>query len=377
MNIAIVHDWFTEKGGAENVVSELLDLFPEAEFFSLVDFFDTEQRRQVLRDKHVTTTFIQRLPFAKKIFRHYLLLFPLAIERLDLRKFDLIISSSYAVSKGVMSGPSQLHISYCHSPMRYAWDMYFPYIEEHKVTGIKEKFLSYVLHKIRVWDVVASNRVDHFIANSDFVRKRIGKYYRRDAPVIHPPVDTDRFSLHEAKEAYYFTVSRMVPYKKIRMIAEAFAANGRPLVIAGDGPEFDAISRIATPNITLLGYVSDAVVTEYMQKAKAFVFAAYEDFGIVPVEAMACGTPVIAYGKGGILDTMVDGTTGVLFDEQTAASLNRAVERFETLPYDARRISEHARRFSSERFREEISAFIDEKLADFNLQNGRGNSTSV
>lgn len=368
MKIAIVHDWFTEKGGAENVVSELLILYPEAEFFALVDFFDDSQRKSILQSKKVTTTFIERLPFAKKYFRHYLLLFPLAIERLDLREFDLIISSSYAVAKGVMSGPDQLHISYCHSPMRYAWDMYFAYLKEHKVHGIKEKFLSYVLHKIRIWDVVSSNRVDYFIANSGFVQKRIMKYYRRNAVVIHPPVDVSRYQLCTEKEDFYFTASRLVPYKKIKMIAEAFSLNNKRLIIAGSGPEMEEIKRIATNNITVLGYVSDTVMIEHMQKAKAFVFASHEDFGIVPVEAMACGTPVLAFGKGGVLDTVVDTQTGLFFDEQTVESLNYAVDLFETMIFDYVAISQHAQKFSSKRFREEIKAMIDCKINEFNEQ---------
>lgn len=367
MKIAIVHDWFTEKGGAENVVSELLTLFPDAEFFALVDFFDDKQRRSILKNKKVTTTFIERLPLAKKFFRHYLLLFPLAIERLDVREFDLIISSSYAVAKGVMSGPNQIHISYCHSPMRYAWDMYFAYLKEHNVRGIKEKFLSYVLHKIRIWDVVSSNRVDYFIANSSFVQKRIGKYYRRDSVVIHPPVDVSAFSLCTKKEDFYFTASRLVPYKKIKMIAEAFVANGKKLIIAGSGSELEEIKKIATQNITLLGYVSNDVMIDHMQRAKAFVFAAHEDFGIVPVEAMACGTPVIAYGKGGVLDTVVDGETGTFFNEQTIDALNEAVQRFETMSFDYDAIAKHAQKFSAQRFRNEIKAFIEHKIQEFDL----------
>lgn len=367
MKIAIVHDWFAEKGGAENVVSELFTLFPDAEFFALVDFFDDKQRKSILQGKKVTTTFIQRMPLAKKFFRHYLLLFPLAIERLDVRKFDVIISSSYAVAKGVMSGPDQIHISYCHSPMRYAWDMYFAYLKEHNVRGLKEKFLSYVLHKIRIWDVVSSNRVDYFIANSSFVQKRISKYYRRDSTIIHPPVYVSAFSLNIEKEDFYFTASRLVPYKKIKMITEAFALNGKKLIIAGSGPELYEIKKIATSNITLLGYVSNDVMIDHMQRAKAFVFAAHEDFGIVPVEAMACGTPVIAYGRGGVLDTVIDGVTGTFFNEQSIDVLNEAIERFETMSFDYDTITQHAQRFSAERFRNEIQTFINQKIQEFTI----------
>lgn len=365
MKIAIVHDWFKIEGGAENVVTSLLNIYPEADFFSVVDFFTDAQRKKVLDGKRATYTFIQRLPFARKYFQHYLFLFPLAIERLDLREYDLIISSSHAVAKGVLTGPDQLHICYCHTPMRYAWDMYFAYKEEHHIKGIKERVLSYVLHKIRVWDVVSSNRVDHFIANSSFVQKRIVKYYRRDSKVIFPPVDTSRFHLCEEKEEFYFTASRLVPYKKIKMIVEAFVENGKPLIVAGSGAELKGIQDIATDNISLLGYVEDVKMIELMQKAKAFVFAAHEDFGIIPVEAMLCGTPVIAYGKGGIRDTVVDGKTGVLYMDQTTTSLQEAINKFEVSSFDPKEISEYAKRFSIAEFEKKIKDFVDEKVKDF------------
>ncbi len=362
MKIAIVHDWFKIEGGAENVVTSLLNIYPDADFFSLVDFFTDEQRKKVLNGKKSTYTFIQRLPFARKYFQHYLFLFPLAIERLDLRKYDLIISSSHAVAKGVLTSPEQLHICYSHTPMRYAWDMYFAYKEEHNIRGIKERFLSYILHKIRVWDVVSANRVDYFIANSSFVKKRISKYYRRDSKVIFPPVDMNRFNLCIDKDEFFFTASRLVPYKKIKMIVEAFIKNGKPLIVAGSGADLEYIKNIATENITVLGYISDIKMVEYMEKAKAFVFAAYEDFGIIPVEAMLCGTPVIAYSKGGIKDTVIDGVTGVFYDEQTVHSLNSAVNKFEGMNFDYKVISKHALSFSVERFEKEIKEFINKKI---------------
>ena len=365
MKVAIVHDWFKTEGGAENVVTSLLNIYPDADFFALVDFFSDAQRKKILNGKKTTYTFIQRLPFAKKYFQHYLFLFPLAIERLDLRKYDLIISSSHAVAKGVVTGPDQLHICYNHTPMRYAWDMYFNYKEEHYIHGIREKILSYILHKIRIWDVVSSNRVDHFIANSSFVKKRIFKYYRRDANIIYPPVDNSRFHLCKTKENYFFTVSRLVPYKRIKMIVEAFVKNGRPLVVAGSGADLKEIQKIATKNIIVLGYVHDEKMIDLMKKAKAFIFAAHEDFGIIPVEAMMCGTPVIAYGKGGITDTVIDGESGILYKDQTAASLNSAIERFEASIFDFNVISEYASTFSTKRFEKEIKTFIDEKWIQF------------
>ncbi len=363
--VAIIHDWYQEKGGAENVIASLLNIYPNADFFALVDFFDDQQRKEVLKGKKVTYTFIQKLPFAKKIFRHYLLLFPLAIERLDLRKYDLVISSSHAVAKGVITGPEQLHICINYSPMRYAWDMYFDYIKEHNLRGIKEKFLSYVLHKIRIWDVSTSNRVDHFISISKLVQKRIAKYYRRESTIIYPPVNIENYTLCEKKKDYYFTMSRLVPYKRVKMIVETFVKNGKPLIVAGTGTQLKEIEQIATDNISILGYADDSKVKELMQNAKAFIFAAYEDFGIVPVEAMACGTPVIAYGKGGIKDTLVDGKTGLFFDRQEIRSLNNTIERFETMDFDYAAISKHASRFSVDRFEKEIVQFVDEKWAKF------------
>lgn len=365
MKVAIVHDWFQEKGGAENVVASLINIYPDADFFALVDFFDDQQRKNILKGKNVTYSFIQKLPFSKKIFRHYLFLFPLAIERLDLREYDIIISSSYAVSKGVITGPEQVHICINYSPMRYAWDMYFTYKEEHNIKGIKEKLLSYVLHKIRIWDVTASNRVDYFIAISKLVQRRISKYYRRESHIIYPPVDISKYSLHTNKKDYYFTASRLVPYKKVKMIVEAFVENGKPLIVAGSGEQFEEIKDIATDNITILGYVEEEKMVSLMQEAKAFVFAAYEDFGILPVEAMSCGTPVVAYGKGGVVDTVIDGETGVFFDNQNIESLNNAINKFELMTFDAETIVKHAAQFSTERFEREIKAFVDEKLKEF------------
>lgn len=362
--IAIIHDWYQDKGGAENVITSLLNLYPDADLFALVDFFNDQQRKEVLKGKKATYTFIQRLPFAKKIFRHYIFLFPLAIERLDLRRYDIIISSSHAVAKGVMTGPEQLHICINYSPMRYAWDMYFNYREEHNLRGIKEKLLFYVLHKIRIWDVTVSNRVDYFISISRLVQKRIAKYYRRESTLIYPPVNIENYLLYEKKQDYYFTVSRLVPYKKVKLIVEAFARNGKPLIVAGTGTQYEEISNMATDNITVLGYAEDAKILELMQRAKAFVFAAYEDFGIVPVEAMACGTPVIAYGKGGIRDTVIDGQTGIFFEEQNVESLNDAISKFETMTFDYVSISKHASKFSTACFEKNIEVFVDNMWND-------------
>ena len=365
MKIAIIHDWFDTPGGAENVVMNLLKLYPDADLYSLVDFFSEENRVKYLDGKTVTTSFIQHLPFAKKKFRNYLPLFPVAIEQLNLDAYDLVISSSHAVAKGVLTGPHQLHICYQYSPIRYAWDMYHTYFKEHHITGIKALILRKVLHNIRIWDVTSSNRVDAFVAISSLIRDRINKYYRRTADIIFPPVNTEKFTLCEKKEAFYFTASRLVPYKKVKLIVEAFNENGKPLKVAGTGEQFEEIKKIAKSNIEVLGYCSDDEMRAYMQKAKAFVYAAYEDFGIVPVEAMACGTPVIAYGKGGILDTVIPHKTGILFEKQTAESINSAIYAFENSAFDPAFISKHATSFSEERFQKAFKAYVDESINKF------------
>lgn len=368
MKIAIIHDWFDTPGGAENVIQNLLELYPDADLFSLVDFFSDENRKKYLMDKKVTTSFIQKLPFGKTKFRNYLPLFPIAIEQFNLDSYDLVISSSHAVAKGVLTGPHQLHICYQYSPIRYAWDMYHTYFKEHNISGIKALILKNVLYKIRLWDVVSSNRVDNFIAISTLIQHRIKKYYRRDSKVIFPPVNTERFICKVQKKEYYFTASRLVPYKKVKLIVQTFNENGRPLKVAGLGEQYEEIKRIAKDNIEVLGYCSDNEMVNYMQQSKAFVYAAFEDFGIVPVEAMACGTPVIAYGKGGILDTVKDGETGILFKEQTIQSLNDAIVKFENTTFDAKKISKHAKYFSSENFQKEFKSFIDEHLNNFWLK---------
>jgi len=365
MKIAIVHDWFDTPGGAENVIKNLLDIYPDADLFSIIDFFSDSDREKYLNGKKATTSFVQRLPFSRTKFRHYLPLFPIAIEQFNLDEYNLVISSSHAVAKGVLTGPNQVHICYQYSPMRYAWDMYHTYFKEHNISNIKALILRKILHKIRIWDVVSSNRVDNFIAISTLVQKRIRKYYRRESEIIFPPVDTLKYVLCEKKEDFYFTASRLVPYKKVKMIVEAFNKNGKPLKIAGSGEQYKEIKRIAKDNIEVLGYCSDEKMVKLIQKSKAFIYAAYEDFGIVAVEAMACGTPVIAYGKGGVVDTVKDGETGVYFEQQSIEALNGAIDKFDTMHFDAKIISNHAKKFSEKRFQRELKNLVDEKLNNF------------
>lgn len=371
MKIAIVHDWLVTYAGAEKVLEQMLEVFPEADIFSLVDFLD-EKDRGFIKNKKVSTTFVQKLPFAKKKYRNYLPLMPLAIEQLDLSKYDVILSSSHAVAKGVLTGPDQLHISYVHSPIRYAWDLQHQYLKEANLEkGLKGLLTKSILHKIRNWDYRTANGVDYFIGNSKFIGRRIWKVYRRESDVIYPPVDISAFTLHEQKEDFYITASRMVPYKKIDLIVEAFAnMPDKKLIVIGDGPDFEKIKAKAKSNVQLLGYQSFEVLKSHMQRAKAFVFAAEEDFGITPVEAQACGTPVITYGKGGATETVLDlnreKPTGLFFKEQTVESIVEKINEFEK-SYDKFTPSncrENAIRFSPERFREEIRSIVEEKYKE-------------
>lgn len=361
IKIALVHDWYYVNGGAEKVIKAINEVFPDCEHFALFDIMPKEEKLKFLKTSKVTTTFAQKLPFISKFHRNYLQLYPCAIEQLDLSGFDIVISSSSSVAKGVLTNSNQVHICYCHSPMRYAWGLYHTYLKESRFNWITKSYAKYVLHKLRLWDVISSNRVDFFIANSNYISKRINKIYRRDSVVIYPPIDVNFFSLSEnATRDYYFTASRMVSYKKIDLIVETFAKNGNKLIVAGDGPEFKKIKSKSKENIVFLGYISKEELKKYLQNAKAFVFAAEEDFGIVPVEAQACGTPVIAFGKGGALETVIDNKTGVLFYEQTTESLQKAIERFENYTFDYSAIRKHSLKFSTENFKDKIEQYVIE-----------------
>jgi glycosyltransferase involved in cell wall biosynthesis len=375
VKVAIIHDWMTIPGGGERCVAAFMDMFPGADLFCVVDFLPADARG-FLAGRSVFTSFIQRMPGARTRYRSYLALMPLAVEQFDLSSYDLIISSSSSVAKGVITGPDQIHISYTHSPIRYAWDLQHSYLKSAGLTrGIKSTIARSVLHYMRIWDIRTSFSVDHFVANSEFIARRIWKNYRREATIIYPPVDIDRFRVGGDRESFYLTASRMVPYKKMPMIAEAFAAMpDRQLVIIGDGPDMDAVRAASGPNIRVLGRQSDEVVADYMRRAKAFVFAAEEDFGIVPLEAQACGTPVIAFGKGATLETIRGhdgpGQTGLFFQEQSKEALIEAVGRLDLrLPFiDPNNCRANAERFSAHRFRSEIMRFVEaawaERLAD-------------
>lgn len=369
MKIAIVCDWLVTYAGAEKVLEQILNVFPEADLFALVDFLP-ENNRAFIKNKKVVTSFIQKLPKAKTKYRNYLPLMPLAIEQLDVTGYDIVISSSHCVAKGIITSPNQVHISYVHSPIRYAWDLQHQYLNEAGLNkGLKGWIAKAILHYMRLWDYRTANNVDYFIANSNFIAKRIWKCYRRKAEVIYPPVDVDSFEFCEKKEDFYLTASRMVPYKKMDLIVEAFSKMpDKKLIVIGDGPDFNKIKAKAGKNIMLLGYQPFEVLKDHMQKAQAFIFAAEEDFGITPVEAQACGTPVIAYGRGGALETVKDLSknmpTGLFFKEQNAESICEVVAKFEQNKnwFKSQNCRENAERFSNDRFLKEIKEFVDTKI---------------
>jgi glycosyltransferase involved in cell wall biosynthesis len=369
MKIAIVCDWLITYAGSERVLGEILQCFPEADIFAVVDFVKPADR-DFLINKPVKTSFIQELPFAQKYYRHYLPLMPLAIEQLDVSSYDLVISSSHAVAKGILTGPHQTHISYIHSPMRYAWDLQHQYLKETGLNkGLKGFATQYMLHKMRIWDQRTAHGVDHFIANSHFIARRIWKTYRRESTVIHPPVNTDLFIPAGEKEEFYLTASRLVPYKKIDLIVDSFATMpNKKLVVIGDGPDFSKIKTKATSNIEMLGYQTTNQLIDYLQRAKAFVFAAEEDFGLLPLEAQACGTPVIALGKGGALETVrgldQDQPTGLFFKEQSVQAICDAVDEFEKnmTRFNLQHCVDQAGKFTPKRFREQFLKYAHDVI---------------
>lgn len=364
MKIALVHDWLISEGGGEEVLKSIYDLYPSP-IYTLVANPRNFSDSSFLKKARIVTSFIQSLPGAAKIYRKYLPFFPIAIEQFDLSDYDVIISSCHAVSKGVLTKSDQLHICYCHTPIRYAWDLYYQYLkEEHLRWGLRGGIAKMVLHYIRLWDLAAAQRVDFFVANSKHTARRIKKTYNRDAKVIYPPVDVDRFEVRPNKDDFYLTGSRLVSYKRIGLVVEAFLRMPeKKLVVIGDGPEFKKIKAVAGNNIEILGRVSPEVLKDYMQRAKAFVFAAEEDFGIMPVEAQACGTPVIAYGRGGVRESVVENSTGIFFENQTADSIVNAIEKFEGLQngFNPDTIRKNAERFNKKRFKKEFEEFVKSK----------------
>lgn len=369
MKVAIVQEWLVTVGGSDKVVKAILDVFPDADIYTLVAKKEVCDELGIPWEK-VHTSFIQKMPLGTKKHRAYLPLFPFAIEQFDLRGYDVVISSSHCVAKGVLTKADQLHICYCHSPIRYCWDMYNEYLEEsHLDKGFKSWLVRLILHSIRQFDAIAGNRVDYYISNSDYVGQRIRKTYRRKATTIHPNIDISNFELCNDKQEYYLASSRLVAYKKIDTIIEAFnQMPDKKLVVIGGGPNLEAYRKLAKDNVTVMGYQPFDVLKDKMQHAKAFVFAADEDFGMIPIEAQSCGTPVIAYGHGGSLETVNGGKTGLFFYEQTPEAIVEAVNKFEAMgsqPFAPADCRQWAEGFSEERFKREIKEFVEEKYEDF------------
>lgn len=374
LNYALVHEWLTPEatGGSELVVQEILQHL-DAELYALIDFESTNPASYLYQRK-IGTTFLQKFPRARQGVQKYLPLLPLAIEQLDLNHYDVILSSSHAVAKGVLTNPHQLHICYCHTPMRYAWDLTFDYLKgDRQGKGVQGMITRYILHRLRQWDVISANRVDYFIANSQHTARRIWRCYRRPSKVIYPPVNLEKFEFQPEKADFYLTISRLVSYKQICLIVEAFNQLQKPLVIIGGGSQLEKIRQLAQPHIQVLGWQPHNIVKQYITKAKAFVYAACEDFGIALVEAQACGTPVIAYGKGGALETVKDiradpdRGTGLFFNVQQPEALVEAVQTFEKLstsidPYNCRW---QATQFSPTVFQQSYLQFLEDCYRDW------------
>ena len=368
MKKALIHDWFSTYAGAEKCVESFTNIWDDFEIYGLIDFLKGTDRDKILKGKRAHTSFIQKLPFAKDKYRNYLPLFPLAIEQFDLSGYDVVLSSSHAVAKGALTHSNQLHIAYVHTPIRYAWDLYHQYLRESGLDrGLKGALAKYFLHKIRLWDASTANRVDHYVANSRYIARRIKKTYGKPSDVIYPPVDVDKFTLREAKEGFYLTASRMVPYKKIDLIVEAFSQTDKKLLVIGDGPDMAKIRSKAGKNVELLGFADDETMADLMGRAKAFIFAAEEDFGITPVEAQACGTPVICFGRGGARETVHDGESGLYFMEQNTKELLAAVAKFEQNydKFEPVKIRENSLKFSRTRFEAEIKSYVEKKYEEF------------
>lgn len=359
MRIALVHDYLIQYGGAERVLEAFCELFPHAPIYTIV--YDKKLTRGAFRERKIVTSYLQKVPFTRSRHRFFPLLMPFAVEQFDLSRFDVVFSDSTSFAKGIITKPTTLHISYCHTPPRYAWDDSHKYIEEFGYTAPLRLLVPLFMNYVRIWDGEAATRVDRFITNSEFVQRRIEKYYRRDAEVIYPPVDTSRFGIGESKD-YFLMVGRLSAYKKFELGIEVFNELGWPLKIVGTGPERRKLEKMAKGNIEFVGAVSDEELAKYYKHAKALIFPQEEDFGIVAVEAMASGKPVIAYRGGGALETVKEGETGMFFDEQMPDSLLGAVRDFKESNFNPIKIREHALQFDKEIFKTKIKEFLERTL---------------
>ncbi len=370
MKIAVVHDWLTGMRGGEKVLSAILEIYPESDLFTLLH--NRGSVSEFIENRNIFTSFIDRLPFKEKRYRNYLPLFPTAIELFDFKQYELIISTSHCVAKGIRTPPNALHVSYIHSPMRYVWDMYEDYFGSDKLGFFSRKLIPLFANYLRIWDVTSSNRVDSFIANSGHVAKRIKKYYNRDAVIIHPPVDTDIFNLSKTTDDYFLVISALVPYKRIDLAVDAFNNTDARLIIIGEGPELKKLQKMAGANIEFLNWLPHDQLFNYYSNCKALIFPGEEDFGIVPVEAQSCGKPVVAFARGGALETVIgysdkniNKASGVFFNDQTVESLQEAIDKCNNTSWDIEYIHTHAQKFSKTNFKLKFKKFVDEQISGF------------
>lgn len=364
IKVALVHDWLTGQRGGEKVLEVLAEIFPEAPIYTLFHFRGSQIEE--IEKRNIQTSFLQKLPLLENKYRFYLPLFPLAAELFDLQDFDLVISSSHCVAKGVIPHPDALHICYVHSPVRYAWNQYFSYFSPQRLSFFSRLFIPPVIHYLRLWDESASHRVDCFIANSKNVARRIEKYYRRQAEVIHPPVDTQFFKIGEEgnQKDYYLIVSALVPYKRIDLAIEAFNQKSIPLRIVGQGPDYKKLKKRARSNILFLGSLRPQDLLKAYQSATVLILPGEEDFGITSLEAQACGIPVIAYGRGGATETVIPGKTGLFFQALQVECLLEALDKFQGIEFNKTNIRANAMNFSRQNFKEKLSSFVEKKWSE-------------
>lgn len=362
MKIALVHDYLSQDGGAEKVLHAFHEIWPDAPIFVL--FYDAK-KISGFENADIRESFLAKLPLGKKKYQWYISLMPLATEKHNLHEFDVVLSSTSAFAKGVLTRPDTLHISYCHTPTRYLWTDTHEYIAELKYNKLVKAILPKLIHKLRMWDKMSVDRVDHFIANSNTVRQRIQKYYRRESDIVYPPADVHAFSVAEHPQDYFISGGRLVPYKRFDILVQAFNRLRLPLVIFGSGPELARLKKMAKPNIRFVGRVSDSEKATLLQHARAFLHPQVEDLGITPIESMASGTPVIAYGVGGATETVIPGKTGVFFYEQTWESVVDAVLNFEDDAWDRDDIARHAQSYGLVGFKHKIKTYVDERYEEF------------
>lgn len=360
MKVAIVHDWLVTYAGADRVVDQLHQLFPNAPIYTLV--YDKAKMPKQFESYDIRTTYVQKIPFATKLYKSMLTLMPRAFEQLDLSEYDLVISSCSSCSKGVITRSDAVHICYCHTPIRYVWDFYYTYLQN--AGWLKRRLMPGMIHRVRIWDRLAADRVDHFVANSRYIAKRIEKYYRRDAQVIYPGVHINEYDIQEQPEDYYLMVGRMTYYKRCDIAVQACTALNKRLIVVGRGDEEKKLRAMAGASVSFTGALSDEEIKKLYLGAKAFLFPGEEDFGITPVEAQSAGCPVLAFGRGGATETVLDGQTGLMFEQQTVEAMQACIQRFEEkgVSFTRQQIREHSKKFSEERFRDEIWAFCQRKV---------------